>query len=748
MRSQRFVAAILWTAGAATLAAPGATLAQGNPPGRDTTAVRPAADTGSRLAEMPEPRGRVVAAVDVGARAFSTPMSTQQRGKFDEYRDIRSGVLLQQLALGYAPADGISRYRLTASDVGLRDQRIALRAKQPGLYDVQLSWDRIPHTFSTDGRSLFTETSRGVYTLPTPRPDTATFNRAPYVRPIRTMWDPVKLAVGVTPSQAWDFRAEYTRIGKSGDRPIGQPFGSPGANANEIREPIDQTIHDLRVSQSYAQRRFQFAAAYDLSVFQNHITSVTSDNPLVITDTPAAGSSRGRTSLAPDNLAHTVVVNSGLDLPLHSRVAGNASFSWWRQNQDFIPSTINSAIVDPRLAQVPASLGASARTTNLGGTVTMRPFSFLSLSGRYRSYAFRDNADVSAIPIIIVNDRSVSPADTARRDPFTRRNADLNASWQLLQPLSLSAGFAWESMERDPAERQVLRTSERMPRVTLDFTGFEWLNLRASYSKGWRRGTGYDAGDENPDSRRFDEADRNRERTNLMASVTPFTPVTISGSWQVGHDLYPSSRYGVQSDRNTAVGGDLSFTLTRWLSGGAGLVRETFDDLMRARYRAGTQLNNPTYDWVGNNTDVETATTANLMATLIPDRLEAGGSYELSRAHYVMATSNPIMPTGGTVAQNASATAVDLPRVSQTLQPIGAYVRYLFGPEWAFTVRYNAELYRQTDYKTRGLKPARQVSATGLFVFFANDFQNYDARYFTFTFSYRPQSIHIGRSVL
>lgn len=737
MRSRALDVALLCAAGAVALASPRIASAQEKAPVAADTAVVRASEA-----------GRVTGAAEVGARAFSQPITAQQRGKFEEYRDRPSGALLDHLVLAYTPRDSFRTYRLTASNVGRLDQTLAIRAKQPGSFDIQLFLDRIPHLFSTDARSLLTETSRGVYTLPVPRPDTATFNRAPFLGPVRSIWDPVRVALGITPSPAWDFKAEYTRIGKRGDRPMGQPFGSPGGNANEILEPIDQTMHDLKLSQSYAQPRFQIAATYDLSLFRNTIKSVTSDNPLQITDTPTLGSSRGRTALAPDNLAHTVVVTGGLELPARTRVTGNAAVSWWRQDDAFVPITINSAIVDPRIAQVPASLGGSARTANLAASATTRALSFLTLSGRYRSYSYRDAASTSAIPLIIVNDRSVSPADTARRDPFTRRNADLSGSWRLLPPLSLTAGFAWEQMERDSTERQVLRTSERTPRLSVDFTGVPWLDVHASYAKGWRRGTGYDAGDENPDSRRFDEADRDRERTTLITAVSPIDRLTITGTWQVGHDLYPASTYGVQSDRSSALGGDLAFSFSNWLTGGFGVMRETFDDLMRARYRAGTQLNNPTYDWVGNNTDVATTTSAELTATLIPERLEAGGSYELSRSRYVMATSNPVTPTGGTVAQNTSATAVDLPEVSQTLQPIGTWVRYRFRPDWAFTVRYQGELYSQNDFKTQSLNPATATSPTALFLFLANNYQNYDARWFTFTVTYRPQAIRIARSIL
>lgn len=746
MRSRARSIALYCAAGAVALVVPCASQGQAK-----SGAGAPATDT-ARAASLPPAEsiaGRLTGAAEVGLRTFTGSLTDQQRGKFEEYRDVPSGLLLQHLVLFYTPADSFRSFRLQASNVGLRDQTIAFRAKQPGLFDFQLGWDRIPHTFSTDARSLYTETDRGIYTLPVPRPDTAAFNRAPFIAPVRSLWEPVKLALGITPSQAWDFKAEYTHIGRNGDRPMGQAFGSPGAGTSEILEPIDQTIHDLKITQSYAEDRFQLVGTYDLSVFQNNVKSVTADNPMLTTDTPTLGSSRGRTALAPNNLAHTIVVNGGLNFPWRTRVTGNAALSWWRQDEPFVPVTINSAIVDPRIAQVPASLDGSVRTTNLAASVTSRPLAALALSARYRSYQYRDEAGVSALPLIVVNDRTVSPADTARRDPFARRNADVSGTWQLLEPLSLTVGLGWEQMERDSAERNVLRTSERTPRVSVDYTGVSWLSLRGMYSKGWRRGSTYvQSTGENPDTRRFDEADRDRERTSLIASVTPIDPVTITGTWQVGHDLYPDALFGVQSDRSTAVGADASFAIGDRITGGAGLMRETFDDLMKARYRTGTQLNNVTYDWIGNNTDVVNTASLDLHAVLIPERLEAGGSIERSRARYAMATYNPVAPTGGTAAQNASATAVDLPEVTQTMQPLGTYLRYHFRPDWAFTVRYHAERYTQNDYKTNGLVPATAVSATNLQLYLANYFQDYDARYFTFSFTYRPQAIRIGRSIL
>ena len=80
-----------------------------------------------------------------------------------------------------------------------------------------------------------------------------------------------------------------------------------------------------------------------------------------------------------------------------TRVTASAALSFWRQDDAFIPVTTNSAITDPRIAQVPASLDGRVRTTNLSASITTRPMPALALSARYRSYEYRDEAGVSAI---------------------------------------------------------------------------------------------------------------------------------------------------------------------------------------------------------------------------------------------------------------------------------------------------------------------------------------------------------------
>jgi MtrB/PioB family decaheme-associated outer membrane protein len=711
--------------------------------GADST--RDAVMSGSQLPSL-GPR-TLIAGGQLGYRSFSDEPLGIARAKLEEYKAIPTGPVLLDFLLGYTAGDSISVFQANGTNLGQRDQTLRLRGNSPGLYDLQARWDRVPHTFSTNARSLGSEPSQGVFVLPNPRPDTAAWNgTSPYLSPVRTLWNAVKGAAAYTPSSRWDLRAEYTNIGKTGNRPMGMAFGSPGNNLREILEPIDQTMHDVKLTESYSTRRFQVVGMYDLSLFRNRFTSAISDNPLVVTDQATAGSSRGRTALAPSNHAQTGVLNAAVSLPRRTRITASGSYSLWSQDEPFIPVTINSAITSPLISQIPKSLGGRSGTSAFNLSGVTRPLTPLTLSLRFRTFSFRDKVDVEEMPVLIVNDRSIAAAEERDNLPFTKRNTDAGASWRLTRlPLTFSAGYGWETWKRSEA-RNVADLRETSPRVAMDLGLFDRVTLNASYTTGRRRIHGeyiQNTPNDLPLHRRFDQANRDRERTNLLATVTPIDQLILSGTWAVGHDEYPDSPYGLQSDRSNLEGGDISWVPTRRLSVTAGLTREVFHTRLRSRYRATGQLDNLTYDWVANNNDVVRTASAGFKATLLPDRLEAGGRFDWSSARFLMATFNPTTPTGGTAAQNFAATASDLPLVTQKYQPMSLFATYLVMSDWGLTVRYDTERWAQNDFRTIGLVPAE-----GNGIFLANNLDDYRAGYFTISVTYRPRVLRLTRPAL
>src|ERR1019366_7789835 len=319
-------AALLLAAGAIALARPTTLQAQAKDTTKASSGIEAAAEVGVRQFDP----------------LFSIVPNQQQLGKLLEYRDLKEGLVIPQAMLMFTPKDGMGTYQIVGRNLLQRDQSVFARASEPGSYDVQVRYDGMVHTYSTDARSLGTFGNGNLYALPSPRPDSNAWRAAPYLSPVRSIWDPLKMSLGLTPTPSWDFKAEYTHISKAGDRPMGMAFGGSSNNTREILEPIDQTTQDIKLTQSYSKPHLQAVLSYDWSMFQNAFNSVSSMNPQATVDTKAAGAAVGRTPLAPNNSAQTASAVLAGNFPLRTRIMATGSYSWWRQDEPLIPPTTNS----------------------------------------------------------------------------------------------------------------------------------------------------------------------------------------------------------------------------------------------------------------------------------------------------------------------------------------------------------------------------------------------------------------------
>lgn len=723
--------------------------------------------------------GTLTGAVDIGGRAFTSSLTDQQKGKFEEYKDLPAGFALDQALLKYIPADSFGTYQISGRKLFDKDQSAWLWANHPGLFDFQVRYDNILHTISTDARSLGSMNSQtGYYTIPTTlgtnglpiRPDSFAWRAAPYLAPVRTQWSPVKMSLAFTPAKAFDTKIDFTHIDKRGEKPMGMAFGGSSNDSREILEPINQTVQDVRVMQSYSSEYFHIIGSYDYNKFDNAFTSVSSENPQSVYDTPAAGAAVGRTALAPSNIARSGSLTGLVNLPFKSRIVATYTRSDFEQNQNFIPTTTNAFIIG-QLAPLPeTSAHGEARTVVTNFNVTSHPIPNLSLAARVRNFDYSNNTpSVVFAKSTALNDRSVIAAETTEVRPFSKANADFSASYQIWQGLHASIGYATEKWTRDIEVRNVGVTNEKTPRYSLDYTGLWWLSLHASYAKGQKRFDGVyvpATTSENPDARIFDVADRDREKVNVQASLTPFDQFTFTGSWELRHDLYPNSAFGTQSEVSAMVGGDIEWTPTKFVSLTAGYTKDVLTNFGHFRYRTGSVdslLKNPTWDWLTHNNDQQVTPYAAINATLIPDVLDGGATWSVADGQFQLKAMNPVQPAKGTAAQIASATAFDFPVVTQKMTPVSLFVRYAYNPEWSVTLRYQMEKYEQSDYRVQNppspnpiagaisynatnIPPGPLYTQIGNYYFLSNYYQNYNAGWVTLMISYRPRLLPFGGS--
>jgi MtrB/PioB family decaheme-associated outer membrane protein len=749
------------------------------------------------------PRGSISVAGELGPRSYASTFDPLAIGKFEEYRDLgaknRTSILVEQLFMKYAPADSFGFYSLSGRKLFDRDQSVGLLAKRPGLYDFQLRSDRIPHTYSTTARSPGNELGNpGFNTLPAIRPDSNAWRNGAYIGPIRNQVDPIKASLALTPNSNLDFKADYTHIAKKGGIPRSISFSGSSGPQREFVSPIDQTIHDARVSQGYTSgdrsasdvlpfiKSFQMNVAYAYSRFANGIKSTMVDNPQIGISSFTNGTATARVSLEPSNSAQTAAANGAVLLPMRTRLMGSASSTWARQNDPFFPQTSNDSLArDPNYGLVSSytrpSLDGRIRTSTYTLSATSHPIDKLTVAARHRNFDQSNQTAPFGIRAMVVSDRTVTLADSERFEPhpFTKANTNVTASYLVARGLAISAGYAWEDWTRDPDVRNIEKTAEKTPRASIDYTALDRFTFRASYTSGSRRGnTPYtEAATEILNFRRFDEADRDRTRITFAGSVMPTEEITVGWTLETGNDKFPNSQYGVQSDKSLTRGLDVDWSPAARFSASVGWMLEDVKDSANYRYRTGAvgsvTYDNPSYRWMNTNKDKNTTWFANVNATLVPEKLDLIGTWSYIDSHWWMFNVNPTTPTGGTAAQNLSATAQDWPEVKQRLEPLSLGLRYRHSEEWAMTLRFQAEKYSQTDFRTvapvfttTGLNGAPLLpvgyspgelpgtigqvagSNTGQYHFLGNNYRPYTANSITLMVSYHPALIPFekGRS--
>jgi MtrB/PioB family decaheme-associated outer membrane protein len=703
--------------------------------------------------------------IELGGRIFLDEPSDKEKAKLEEYRDLDEQPF-GAFRLRFFRPDETYAVEMGGNKIGQDDQEFFLTAEGRGRWKLDFNWDQIPHVYSTNARILAIETSPGVFTLPTPRPPLSAYNSGRALDEVGIRWDTARFGFALTPTPTLDLTLDYTWIHKDGERPFGVPFGSPGNDFMEVLEPIDQHIHDFRIQGSWGGEGWQVQGGYTLSIFQNEQSSVTADNPCFGLGGPApngcAGGAtgapqRGRVSLAPDNMAHTLSLAGAVNVPFwKTRISANASYSLRIQNDSFLPHTINPALASsPSLTLPQGDLGGMLGTFLFNLNATSRPLPPLTLTLHYRLYNYDDMSDTLTFPGHVVDDRTlVTEGVTAARYGYTKQNAELDGRWRFGEPVALTAGIGWERWDRNDS-REVPTSNEYMLKLVLDATPVDWMTARLAYRPSIRTISDYNTfarlnntvvEESTPDEqaqfestllRKFDEAERNRHRIDLLLGFTPTETISITPTFGWRYDDYPDSTLGLQKAETYSAGIDLGWTPAPWLSFTAGYVWEQINQRMESRNRevvGTTTLDVADFNWVSKNVDTINTFHIGGKATLIPNKLDAFVDVAYSQATGEVDDSNPTRPTSGTAAQRANATVRPWPDLKDSLLRVDASLRYYFAKSWNFTLGYIFERFDQTDFRTDTLNPFMPGSAS---IWLGNDLEDYTAHILVMAVGYR-----------
>jgi hypothetical protein len=384
---------------------------------------------------------------------------------------------------------------------------------------------------------------------------------------------------------------------------------------------------------------------------------------------------------------------------------------------------------------------------------TSHPFQLpLTFYAKYRLYGLHDESDQIRIAAWILNDRTADgvqgPTEAKRQSSYTKQNAEVDGRYQIIQPVAATLGVGWEEWSRDkeaahdPTDGSVFdvyQTDEVFLKAALDATPFDWLLARLTYMPSWKGGD-YKRGRPPTSTQiwgyavRFDEANRERQRLDLMVQITPFDTLSISpvAGWR--HDDFFNSPFGLQWETSWSAGIDVNWNPVERLSFSAGYVREVIDRDLKSRSTAGALDN----DFVSNMTDTVDTFHVSSKLELIPKVLTWTTSANYSTSDGSVKTRN----TTGTVPSNLVLTPANAagrwPDITDQLVRLETKLSYQFAKAWTASLSYAWEQWRHHDWRTNDWLPFNpiQQGANGD-VYLGVDQKNYDAHILAVTLKYK-----------
>jgi MtrB/PioB family decaheme-associated outer membrane protein len=653
--------------------------------------------------------------------------------KFYEYRDLRPGPF-GKFHLATGTSNGLYEIDVWGKNVGYDDQRFDFDASKAGEHYFNFQWDQTPHLYSTSARTLYNGVGTNALTLPAgvgnqlfgaggdPALIKPIIDANVHQTDIGIRRDTASVEYRWTPTDAWDINANYSHMHRTGTQVEGVVMsGSENGVRTDVPMPVNDTTQNFGLNGEYAGtsflgKKFNFKLAYNGSVYKDRDDSYTVQNPFCQDSPPGACPNAGdpdlesynfaRMSLPPSNQANAFTATLGADLPSKSRYMGTLSYTMMRQNQNFLPFTINPNLAagfpggDPSLAStLPySSLNGAINTLLSNNVVTTQITPNLKTKLSYRYYDFANNTPELFFPNWVGADIAPHLSGNDLADvrslsiSYTRQNAGADLNWRPTREWNVGVAYGWERYDRRREDVDV--TNEHSGKVYADWKPIDWITARGSWSYSARRYGTYDytnfvqtvqwpAAFPNDGHiystayRQFflDNRDRNIGKFSLAVDVAPNFVVTPTFGWRNDDfKLDQATELGVLNKRSWNAGVEAAYALspdTRFLFS---YMREHRSQLVASTSQnegaPGTPPPFPADSYYTANVEDNVDTfivTAN--HALIPNKLDLRLGYTFSQA----VNSQPIVFADGHTPDGGQ-----FPDVKTTFQRLEALLKYKF----------------------------------------------------------------------
>ena len=369
--------------------------------------------------------------------------------------------------------DGRDYILIQGRDLGLATRELAFEAGRQNAYSVRLEHDRQRSRFERYAVTPFVQTSDTNFVLPdnwVAAGNTAgleTLRSSLRFVNFQRSRDRTSLQLEGFWNNSWKLSTRLMNESRDGSTPVAATIGTDGGNPRAVFLPAP-TNFDTRTIEamlSYAKPGRQFNLAYHASIFENDDLGVTWENPFTIQPRwdPAAAfpTGVGQISRPPDNQFHQLRATSALQISPKIRFSGDLAIGRMRQDDDFLPYTINPILAETVTEPLPrSSLDGRIDTTALNLVMNMRPFRRLNMNLRFRIDDRDNQTDQDQFVTLRGDAEAQNTAQASNRRRFNRpfdyqeQTVKLDARYRLGMRSRLFGSIERKRIKRRFSERE------------------------------------------------------------------------------------------------------------------------------------------------------------------------------------------------------------------------------------------------------------------------------------------------------
>lgn len=694
--------------------------------------------------------------------------------KFGEYTGLR-----EQGAFAAGSLNLVRRFtdprdyvQASASNVGLPSAQLDLLGGSQGQWFVSGGYQQIPRYQFEDTRFIHTGLGGNRLTLPAGFPGISAGAAQPpanintlnaYLRNFETRQerDIWRLGGGLRLASNTTLTVNYRQDDRDGTRLIGAVMGNTAGNprASILPYALNDATRQVEALVQWSGTQAQVNVSYWYSRYDNDAGALTWQNPFAGIAGWGAGAPGfsgvgfptgfGRLSLDPSNDFHQIQASGGWNLSPRTRVSGTLSYGLARQNEAFLPYTINGPAAPGLASQTPgtslgvptalpaASLNGELRNTLADFSVSSRPLPRLTVRGNvyyndrdnrtpqnWYSYVGGDTSAQTPVPAG-VDPESINSARVRFNLPVgTRENRyRVEGDYELVKRTLLRGWFQHRSVDY---EVQQLRSSTRTNAFGTELrhyaneyatgatryvresrSGSTFSNARpyqAGYSSAFTAATPFD---NLPTLRQFYLADYVQDLLRGTGTLSPIESLsfTLTADWYrrryQGPDcggpqdqvnpaqVLPAQCLGLQQATGESYTVDTSWSPLAGLSTFAFYTYGTLDTEQTSRSWGGANLpTNLGRNWGAQLRNV--AHTVGLGARVAPSdqRWDLGAQLIYNEGRSKTALSGPLIPP----------TSATVPDATTRLSSLQVYGRWRYSKQVSLRANYWYERFTSADW--------------------------------------------------